>query len=83
MYDIARCEIVIVDLLASEENNLPPSIGTIVELAVAYATGKYVIVISEDNDLHPFITGPASYVVPDRPSALALAMNALPESLSD
>ena len=78
VFDIKRANALIVNLLPAERHNLP-STGTKVEMGIAYALGKFIIVItSEGEKAHPFISGPADYVVSSLEQALGVLQTTRP-----
>ena len=69
--DVRRSDFIIANMW--RVNPMNGSVGTYVELGVAFGLGKYVIVVNpEGDDLHPFITGPANVVVPTIDDAINL-----------
>ncbi len=72
VYDIRHSDIILVNLLPGEEAGLGPSVGTLVEIGIAYALNKYLIVVSGEERQHPFVVDPADYVLPRLEDALAL-----------
>ena len=62
LWDIRRCDAMIVNLLDAEEVFQ----GTIFEMGFAHALLKPIVVMMEDDNIHyhPFVTETASFVVP-------------------
>lgn len=75
--DIERCDIMLVNLIGAKR----VSIGTCVEIGIAMALGRKIILVIEPGGenphaYHPFITEPASLVLDNLDDAI-LAINSL------
>lgn len=82
--DIKRADFIIANMV--EAPGIGPSVGTLVELGLAYGLGKHIIVVDErlddhndqlytgrpDFKMHPFISGVATDIVPSLKEAVAL-----------
>lgn len=72
MFDIAQSDIILVNLVPGEEAGIGVSLGTAVEIGVAHNAGKYIIVVSGEKSLHPFVREPAAYIVTRLEDAFAI-----------
>lgn len=82
-YDVKRADVVVVNLLESDE----ATVGTTFELGMAWALGKFVIVVipktnwgkfKQGGQYHPFIQGGASVIVHDLEAVYDLCETLLP-----
>ena len=79
VYDIKRADIVLANLLPAEAVGVQ-SVGTLMELGMAYAWGKFIVVVTGRPavDQHPFIRGVASVVVPSIDAAVEVLSKTRP-----
>lgn len=73
VFDTKSCDLVLA-YMPKESRNPIPSLGTIIEMAYAWAIGKPVVLVTDDEFLlqHPLVMASASWVLPDLPSAVDL-----------
>lgn len=79
MLDIKRADVVLVNFLDAVET----AKGTLVEIGVAYAWDKFVVVVVSPGSLHdyPFVTEPASAVLHDLDEAITIINSLLSEGI--
>jgi hypothetical protein len=74
--DVRRCDLVLANFLGAEK----PSFGTVIEISIAYALGKpIIIVIEKEGNLHnhPMILQTAGFIVSSLDEAIELAIKVL------
>lgn len=77
--DIERCDIVLVNLTGAQR----VSIGTCVEIGLAHAKGKKIVVVMEAGNmhLHPFVTEPAMVITQDLDEAIEIVNQLLSDGV--
>lgn len=77
--DIRRADVVLVNLLGAKE----ASKGTLVEIGMAYAWDKFIVVVVEPGAIHdhPFVTEPASAVLHSLDEAIEIINSLLSEGV--
>lgn len=76
--DIKRADYLLINLVPSEEHDIGPSVGTLVEMGIAEALGKFIIVVTKEDPVHPFIRGPADLLFTDIEMAYTWLEHMLP-----